>query len=131
MSAARVALSVLTLVSLFAARPAFAQPAPAAAPAPIAPLYVVTHVDFIPRNAPVGERALRQYALDSRKEPGSVRCEVVQEAGQPNHFILIEVWKDRPAYDAHLGSAVTRAFRDTLQPLIGSPYDVRLGRLEP
>jgi quinol monooxygenase YgiN len=133
MSGVRFLLAVLSLAFLASTGPVFAQnPPPAAAAAvPIVPLYVITHVDFIPRNAPAGEKALHQYALESRKEAGSVRFEIVQEAAQPNHYIMLEVWRDRAAYDAHLGSETTLRFRDTLQPLIGSPFDVRLARFQP
>jgi quinol monooxygenase YgiN len=102
----------------------------AQSPAPAGPVYVVTHVDFTPKNAPAGEKALVQYAADSRREPGSLRFEVLQEASQANHFILIETWRDRAAYDTHLGTPATIQFRDVLQPLIGAPFDVRLARLD-
>jgi quinol monooxygenase YgiN len=104
--------------------------ADAQSPAPAGPIYVVTHVDFTPKNAPAGEKALLQYAADSRKEPGALRFEVLQEAAQANHFILIETWRDRATYDTHLGTAATIQFRDVLQPLIGAPFDVRLARLD-
>jgi quinol monooxygenase YgiN len=102
----------------------------AQSPAPSGPVYVVTHIDFTPRNAAAGEKALLQYALDSRKEAGAVRCEVLQEAAAANHFIVLEIWRDRPAYDAHLAAADTLRFRDAIQPLIGAPFDTRLARLD-
>ncbi len=102
----------------------------AQSPAPAGPVYVVTHVDFTPRNAAAGEKALQQYAIDSRKEPGAVRFEVLQEAAQANHFIMLETWRDRAAYDAHLGTPTTVRFREAIQPLIGAPFDVRLARLD-
>jgi quinol monooxygenase YgiN len=97
---------------------------------PAGPIYVVTHIDFTPKNAPAGEKALLQYAAEGRREPGSLRFEVLQEAAQANHFILLETWRDRAAYDTHLGTAATIQFRDVLQPLIGAPFDVRLARLD-
>jgi quinol monooxygenase YgiN len=102
----------------------------AQSPAPAGPLYVVTHIDFTPKNAAAGEQALLQYAAGSRKEPGSLRFDVLQEAAQANHFILIETWRDRAAYDTHLGTPATIQFRGVLQPLIGAPFDVRLARLD-
>jgi quinol monooxygenase YgiN len=92
---------------------------------------VVMHIDFVPRRAPEGLIALHQYELDSRKDDGNARVEVLQELAQPNHFIVEEVWRNRAAFDAHLGAPHTRSFRDAIQGLIGSPFDVRLTRLAP
>ena len=50
---------------------------------------------------------LRQYREASRKEEGNVRLEVLQQHGRPDHFVLLETWKDQKALDAH-GMATTR-----------------------
>jgi quinol monooxygenase YgiN len=119
---------------LVVANPAAAQQAAPTAPPPppdASPFNVVMHVDFVPRRAAEGLVALHQYEVDSRKDDGNSRVEVLQELAQPNHFIIEEVWRNRAAFDAHLGAPHTRAFRDTIQALIGSPFDVRLTRLAP
>jgi quinol monooxygenase YgiN len=120
--------------SLVAVNPAAAQQAVPTAPPPppdASPFNVVMHIDFVPRRAPEGLIALHQYELDSRKDDGNARVEVLQELAQPNHFIVEEVWRNRAAFDAHLGAPHTRSFRDAIQGLIGSPFDVRLTRLAP
>jgi len=48
---------------------------------------------------------------------------ILQEPARPNHFTLLEVWENEKAFDAHELAPHTRAFRNDLQPLIGSPYD--------
>src|SRR5579871_4721880 len=124
-----VAPLVLALVALMAV-PAGAQQPPAASPPPDAsPFNVVIHVDFVPRRAAEWLTALQQYAVDSRKDDGAQRVYVLQELAQPNHFIVVEVWRNRAAYDAHISAAHTVTFRNTIQPLMGSPFDVRLARL--
>jgi quinol monooxygenase YgiN len=127
-------VSLLALVLCAVAIPAGAQQAAPTAPPPppdASPLNVVMHVDFVPRRAPDGLAALRQYEADSRKDDGASRIDVLEELAQPNHFIIEEVWRNRAAWEAHLGAAHTKAFRETIQPLIGSPFDVRLTRLAP
>jgi quinol monooxygenase YgiN len=127
------ALSVWAVIAL-ALAPASAQsPAPAAPPPrpDAAPLYVIVHVDYVPRRAAEGTAALQQFAADTRKDDGSLRVEIVQELVQPNHLILVEMWRNRAAYDGHLAAAHTIAFRTLVQPMIGSPFDERLGRLAP
>jgi quinol monooxygenase YgiN len=128
-----VALLALALVALtFAPAIAQQQPAIVTSPPPDAsPLNVVIHVDFVPRRSAEGMAALQQYAVDSRKDDGATHVEILQELAQPNHFIIVEVWRNRAAYDAHIGAAHTIAWRTTIQPLMGSPFDVRLARLAP
>jgi hypothetical protein len=39
---------------------------------------------------------------------------------------LFAAWQNRKAFDAYETSAYGRKFRDTVGPLLGSPYDDRL-----
>jgi quinol monooxygenase YgiN len=93
------------------------------------PLYVVTHVDVMPKFTKAARDLLNQFAVDSRKDAGAVRIEVYQELSRPNHSTVVEVWSSRKAYDDHLEAAHTRAYRAKLQPMLGSPFDERLHRL--
>jgi quinol monooxygenase YgiN len=93
------------------------------------PLYVVTHVDVMPKFTADGRELLSQFAADSRKDAGAVRIEVFEELGRPNHSTVVEVWESRKAYDDHLAADHTRAYRAKLQPMLGSPFDERLHRL--
>jgi quinol monooxygenase YgiN len=93
------------------------------------PLYVVTHVDVMPKFTGAGRELLLQFATDSRKDAGAVRIEVLEELGRPNHSTVVEVWESRKAYDDHLSADHTRAYRTKLQPMLGSPFDERLHRI--
>jgi quinol monooxygenase YgiN len=97
---------------------------PAASPA--GAVYAVTHVDVIPPRKDDAVVALKQLAEESRKDPGHVRFDIVQQTNRPNHFTVVEVWKDRRVFDAHGMAAHTRRFRDQLGPMSGSLYDERL-----
>jgi len=99
-------------------------PAPAAG-APGA-LYAVTHVDVIPPRKDDAVTLLGQLAEDSRRDPGNVRFDVAQQTNRPNHFTVVEAWKDRPAFDAHGMTAHTKLFRERLAPMSGALYDERL-----
>jgi quinol monooxygenase YgiN len=85
---------------------------------------VVTHVDVAPN--PQVAVMLKDLAEASRKEPGNVRFDVVQHTMRANHFTVLEVWRDQKALDAHVASPHTRQYRDTLQPMTGSPLDERV-----
>jgi quinol monooxygenase YgiN len=99
----------------------------AAAPAGDA-VYVVTHVDVIPPRKDDGVAALSRLGESSRRDDGNLRFEVVQQASRPNHFTVIEVWRDARAAQSHAMASVTREFRDALATMTGALYDERLYR---
>jgi|SRR5579862_7197310 len=95
-------------------------------------LYVVTHVDVLgPNGAAEAAKALHQLAADSRNDQGSVRFEVLRDPDRLNHFTIVEVWRTRQDFESHLAASHTRAFREKLQPMLGSPFDERLHKLLP
>ena len=89
-------------------------------------IVVVTHVDVPPPQKDACIVALKTLVADSRKEPGSVRFDVFQQGNRPNHFSVVEIWKNQSAYDAHITAAPTKKFRDQLTPMSGALYDERL-----
>jgi quinol monooxygenase YgiN len=95
----------------------------AAAEAPQA-VVVITHVDVSP--SPAVAPMLTKLAEASRQEKGSLRFDVVQHTMRANHFTIVEVWQNQAALDAHVAAAHTKAYRDELQPLTGSPLDERV-----
>lgn len=86
----------------------------------------VTHVDMIPPKKDDGIAALQQWAGPSRMDAGNLRDEVWQQNSRPNHFTLVEIWKDHAALEGHEVAAHTRRFRDLLLSMSGSLYDQRL-----
>ena len=93
-------------------------------------VYVVTHVDVVPPRKDDGLAALKDLADAARTEPGNVRFEVLQQTSRPNHFTVVEIWKDAKAAEAHAMTEPTRRFRDRLAPMSGSLYDERVYKLE-
>jgi quinol monooxygenase YgiN len=91
-----------------------------------AAVYVVSYIEVMPSSQGETMILLRQYREVSRKEEGNVRLEVLQQNGRPDHFVLLEMWKDQKALDAHSMAAHTARWREKLQPLRLSPLDERL-----
>ena len=90
-------------------------------------LYVVTHIDVLGQSgAAEAAKMLHQFALESRKDEGSVRFEVLRDPDRLNHFTIVEVWQNKSAFEAHLALPHTKIFREKIQPLLGSPFDERL-----
>jgi quinol monooxygenase YgiN len=93
------------------------------------PVYVITHVDLMGANTAAGVALLKQFAADTLKEKDCTRFEILQQDGRPNHLTLVGIWKDKQAFDAHDSAPYTKAFREKMQPLVGSPWDERLHAL--
>jgi quinol monooxygenase YgiN len=95
-------------------------------------LYVVTHIDVLGQNgAADAAKMLHEFATDSRKDQGSVRFEVLRDPNRLNHFTIVEVWRTPQDFEAHLAVGHTKAFREKIQPILGSPFDERLHKLLP
>ena len=142
--AAVAALSLTVMIATFATSRTVSRAAAASAFAPaqqsaappsgsslVGALFVVSHVDLVPDALAADKSALQQYAADSRKDPGALRIELLQQSDRPNHFTIVSVWSSEKAFDAHLAAAHTRAFRAKIQSGLGSPFDERLHQLVP
>jgi len=89
-------------------------------------IYVVTHVDVFPAGKDQAAELVKAQAEAARKDDGNLRYDVLQWDGHPNHFTLVEAWRDRKAFDASAAAAHTKEFRQKLTPLEGALYDERL-----
>lgn len=91
-----------------------------------AAVHIVSHVDFAGAGAlAAAPGMLQQLAEASRREQGNLRFDVLQHVMRANHFTVVESWANQTALDAHAAAAHTRQYRDTLQPITGSPLDER------
>ena len=91
-----------------------------------APIHVATYIEIVAASVKDGAALLTQYRDASRKENGNMRAEVAREIGRPNRFVVLEVWKDQAAFEAHGKSAGTSAFRDRMKTIHGAPHDERV-----
>jgi quinol monooxygenase YgiN len=92
-------------------------------------LFVVTHVDIIPPKKDEGLAATSGLAEPSRKEPGNMRFEVLQQSSRPNHMTVVEIWRSRKAQETHAADKQMLDYRTKLLPMSGSLYDERLYRI--
>jgi quinol monooxygenase YgiN len=94
---------------------------------PAGAIYVVSHVDMVPQSD--GRDLLKQLAETSRKEQGNLQFDVLQQAGRPNHYTLLETWQNENALSAHAAAVHTKTYREALHSVSGSPLDERLYKL--
>jgi quinol monooxygenase YgiN len=101
---------------------------PAAAARTSDAVYMHAHLDVLPPGLAATLAAVKQVAEAARKGEGNLRYDVVNGANPPllSHMTLFAAWQNRKAFDAYEMSAYARLFRDTVGPLLGSPFDDRL-----
>ena len=90
-----------------------------------ATLYMVSYLEATGASKDRVRNLLAQFAEASRKE-GATSFEVLQRTTDPNQFLMLEVWKDQQALDAHASSPHARQFREQVDPLLIAPIDERL-----
>jgi quinol monooxygenase YgiN len=60
---------------------------------------------------------LAQQGRLSRDEPGCLRFEVYQSQNDPRHFVLVETWESKAAWEVHRqGKAVTEIYLPQVIP---------------
>jgi quinol monooxygenase YgiN len=91
-------------------------------PAPVraqdATIFVVTYVEVVSNAADSAETLLKSYRDASRGASGCANnqaYEVLQQSNRPNHFSIVEIWKNIAALDAHVDAQQTRDFHQALQ----------------
>jgi quinol monooxygenase YgiN len=89
-------------------------------------VFVLTHVDVVPTGKDQGIVLVKELAEAGRKDPTNLRFDVLQQDSRPNHFTVVEAWRDRSSFDANVTAAHTKDFREKLTPLSGALYDERL-----
>ena len=90
-----------------------------------APTVAISHVDVVPPEKDDGVAALKALADPTRKDNGNLRFDVYQQKTRPNHFTVIEVWRNQKAVDAHEIGTHTKDFRKVLGSATGALYDQR------
>jgi quinol monooxygenase YgiN len=88
-------------------------------------LYVVSYLEATAASQGQVARMLQELAVASRKE-GAVRYEALRRTPESNQFLLLEIWRDQRALDAHVGAEHTKRFREQVAPLLIAPIDERL-----
>jgi quinol monooxygenase YgiN len=94
--------------------------------APDGPIHSVAYVEVMPASTPEALDLLKRYRETTRKEDGNRRCEVIQRIGQPHQFVILEVWKDAKAFEAHGQGANVTGMREKIAAIRSAPTDERV-----
>jgi quinol monooxygenase YgiN len=60
-------------------------------------------------------------ARESRREPGVVRFDVIQETEDPTRFVFVEVFRDPAAAASHRETAHYQTWRDAVAEMMAEP----------
>ena len=64
-------------------------------------------------------------ATESRKEPGVLRFDVLQQADDPNAFLLVEAYRTPEDHQRHKETAHYKTWRDAVADLMAEPRSGR------
>ena len=118
---------VLGLVLMAIAEAQAQTPAPAPTPAPIeGNVYTVIYVEVMPTSKSDATVVLRRYREAARKEGGNLRCEVAQRIDQAHQFVILSIWKDQKAWEAHGKGAASMEMREKVAAVRNAPTDERV-----
>lgn len=76
------------------------------------PLTIVVHVEIASDRVEEFLRVMKFDAEESRKEPGCLRFDLLQENGSDNKFVFYESYEDAAAFDFHKETPHYKAWAD-------------------
>jgi (4S)-4-hydroxy-5-phosphonooxypentane-2,3-dione isomerase len=84
-------------------------------------LIIHIHIHVNPESVDAFIEATIENAQNSIQEPGIARFDVVQQTDDPTRFVLVEVYRDEAAAEAHRETRHYAKWRDTVASLMSEP----------
>lgn len=81
----------------------------------------LVYIDVLPDKVDAFIEATRQNHLNSIKEPGNRRFDVLRDATEPNRFLLYEAYATEADAKAHKETEHYFAWRDAVQSMMAAP----------
>ncbi len=82
---------------------------------------VCVHVRVKPEHREAFIQATLENARNTVREPGNLRFDVLQQADDPDRFVLYEVYRDAAGMEAHKQTPHYAAWRDAVGPWMAEP----------
>ncbi len=83
----------------------------------------LVHVHVKPEFIEAFVEACRLNHEGSTAEPGNRRFDILQDAGEPTHFVLYEAYLSEVDAQAHKATAHYAAWRDTVADMMAAPRE--------
>ncbi len=84
-------------------------------------LIVMVHINVKPDCVEAFQAATLANAQNSVQEAGIARFDIVQQADDPNRFLLIEVYRNVEATAKHKETEHYKIWRDTVESMMAEP----------
>lgn len=91
-------------------------------------LILCVYVHVKPEAVAAFREATLENARNSRREPGVARFDVMEQADDPTHFMLYEVYKDAAAQAAHKETAHYQVWAGKTADMFAEPRTRQLYR---
>ena len=88
------------------------------------PVVLIAEFTAKPGQQVVVAGLLEGLAGKVRQEPGNVAFDCYQRQDDPHRFVVYEIYKDRAAFEAHIGADYGAVFNRRLQDLIVEPHSM-------
>jgi quinol monooxygenase YgiN len=82
---------------------------------------VHVHVQVKPESIEAFRHATVENARNSVREPGIARFDVIQDASNPAHFVLVEVYRNSDAPAQHKATTHYQKWRDAVANMMAEP----------
>lgn len=92
---------------------------------PTGAIYGITHFAILPDRVDEFRAALLKYTEATRQAAGNLRYFPAQDTSRPNHFSVVEMWKDQASEDTYEAARPSKEFRASWAPITGPHYDRR------
>ena len=86
-------------------------------------IVTMVHVEVTPENIESFILATTENHLESVKEPGNLRFDVLRNDENPNRFVLYEAYKNKESAAAHKKTAHYLKWRETVAPWMAKPRE--------
>ena len=84
-------------------------------------LILLVNIHVKPEHIDAFQQATIENASNSRKEPGVVRFDFIQDTDDPAHFMLVEAYRDQDAVASHKLTAHFLAFAEKTADMFAEP----------
>jgi (4S)-4-hydroxy-5-phosphonooxypentane-2,3-dione isomerase len=82
---------------------------------------VHVHVQVKPELIEAFRQLTVENARNSVREPGIARFDVIQDASNPAHFVLVEIYRNSDAPAQHRATAHYQKWRDAVDEMMAEP----------
>jgi autoinducer 2-degrading protein len=83
----------------------------------------IVHIEVLPEHVEEFIQASTENHLESVKEPGNLRFDLLRNQDHPNRFVLYEAYVNRSTAAAHKDTAHYLKWRETVAPWMAKPRE--------